>query len=147
MILAKPIVANKYWILKDGDQKIGTVESSAAGFRVTIKNDSAEFKTIKTLKNKTNILFEEAPAKKKENPEWQVNGFTTNAMPYNPVYDVQRRLPMFTKKRKSKSWYCAGWYQINLDGQWITMYCPKLILLQRYEYRGPAHSAEGFVYE
>ena len=147
MILAKPVVANKYWILRDGDQKIGTVESSANGFRVTIKNDSAEFKTIKTLKNKTNILFEEAPAKKKEHPEWQVNGFTTNAMPYNPVYDVQRRLPMFTKKRKSKSWYCAGWYQINLDGQWITMFCPKLILLQRYEYRGPAHSAEGFVYE
>ena len=147
MILAKPIVANKYWILKDGDQKVGTVESSANGFTVTIKNDTAEFKTIKTLANKTNIRFEEAPTKKKEHPEWQVNGFTTNAQPFNSVYDVQRRLPMFTKKRKSKSWHCAGWYQINLDGQWVTMYCPKLILLQRYDYRGPAHSAEGFVYE
>lgn len=147
MILAKPVVANKYWILKEGDQKVGTVESSANGFRVTIKNDTAEFKTIKTLANKTNIRFEEAPAKKKEHPEWQVNGFATTSQPYNPIYDVQRRLPMYTTKSKSKSWYCAGWYQINLDGQWVTMNCPKLILLQRYEYRGPAHSADGFKYE
>jgi hypothetical protein len=146
-ILAKPVVANKYWILKDGDQKVGTVESSANGFRVTIKNDSAEFKTIKTLANKTNIRFEEAPEKKKVDATWQVNGFATDSQPFNAVYDVQRRLPMYTTKRKSKSWYCAGWYQICLDGQWVTMNCPKLILLQRYEYRGPAHSAEGFKYE
>lgn len=146
MILAKPVVANKYWILQENNRKIGTVESSDSGFRVTIKNDSAEFKTIKTLKNKTNILFEEPPAKKKPTVEHMVNGFATNSVPYNAVYDVQRRLPMFTKKRKSKSWYAAGYYQICLDGQWVTMFCPKLILLQRYEYRGPVRQAQDFVY-
>lgn len=147
MILAKPVVANKYWILKENDQKVGTVESTPTGFAVKLYNGQTEFKSIKTIANKTNIRFEEAPAKKKTNPTWEVNGFATTAQPFNAVYDVQRRLPMFTKKRKSKSWYCAGWYQICLDGQWITMNCPKLILLQRYEYRGPAHSADGFTYE
>ena len=73
MILAKPVVANKYWILRENDRKVGTVESSANGFRVTIADDTAEFKTIKTLANRTNIRFEEAPTKKKEHPEWQVN--------------------------------------------------------------------------
>lgn len=147
MILAKPVVANKYWILKENDQKIGTVEAGPDGFTVRMYNDAVEFKTIRTIKNKTRITFEEPPAKKKVNKEHLVNGFATDSMPYNAIYDVQRRLPIFTKKRKSKSWFAAGWYQINTNGVWSTEFCPKLILLQRYEYRGPAHSADAFTFQ
>lgn len=148
MILAKPVVANKYWILKENDQKIGTVEANGTGsFTVRMYNDAQEFKTVRTIKNKTKITFEEPPQKKTHRLEHEVNGFDTDCVPYNAIYDVQRRLPMFTKKRKSKSWFAAGYYQIQQNGQWETVFCPKLILLQRYDYRGPARSANGFTFD
>lgn len=146
MILAKPVVADKYWILKEDDKKIGTVEAGAGGFTVRMYNNHAEFKTVKTIKNRTNIIFEEPPARKKAKGEHEVNGFSTDSLPYNAVYDVQQRLPMFTKKRKSKSWFAAGYYQILMNGSWVTQFCPKLILLQRYEYRGPVRNTDEFTY-
>jgi hypothetical protein len=147
MILAKPVIANKYWILKENDQKIGAVEASSDGFTVRMYNDQQQFKTIKTIKNKTRIIFEEPPEKKKQNKEHAVNGFATGSNPHNAIYDVQRRLPIYTKKKKSKSWFAAGHYQIEINGRWETHFCPKLILLQRYEYRGPAHSADAFSFQ
>ena len=147
MILAKPVIANKYWILKENDQKIGAVEASDAGFTVRMYNDQQQFKTIKTLKNKTTIIFEEPPARKKSNKEHAVNGFATGSTPYNAIYDVQRRLPIFTKKKKSKSWFAAGYYQIEINSRWETYFCPKLILLQRYDYRGPVHSPDTFSFQ
>jgi len=147
MILAKPVIANKYWILKENDQKIGTVEANTEGFTVRMYNDAVEFKTIRTIKNRTKITFEDPPAKRKENKDHAVNGFATDSMPYNAIYDVQRRLPIYTKQRKSKSWFAAGWYQVNANGHWTTEFCPKLILLQRYEYRGPVHSADAFTFQ
>lgn len=148
MILAKPVIANKYWILKENDEKIGTVEATGAGtFTVRINNDQQEFKTIRTIKNRTKITFEEPPQKKRQKKENTVNGFATDSTPYNAIYDVQRRLPIYTKKRKSKSWFAAGHYQINTGGIWENHFCPKLILLQRYEYRGPVHDPAQFMFE
>jgi hypothetical protein len=147
MILAKPVIANKYWILKENDEKIGAVEASDGGFTVRMYNDQQQFKTIKTIKNKTRIIFEEPPEKKKQKKEHVVNGFATGSTPYNAIYDVQRRLPIFTKKKKSKSWFAAGHYQIEINGRWETQFCPKLILLQRYEYRGPVNSPEEFSFQ
>jgi len=146
MILAKPVVANKYWILQENNIKIGAVEAVSDGFVVKMYNDQQEFKTIRTIKNKTKITFQDPPARKAHKTH-EVNGFATDSIPYNAIYDVQKRLPIYTKQRKSKSWFAAGWYQIQLNGTWQTMFCPKLILLQRYDYRGPAHSADGFRFD
>ena len=120
MILAKPVIENKYWILKENDQKVGVVEAVPGGFTVRLYNDESQYKTIRTIKNKTRIEFQPAPERKKVVPGMEVNGFATDAKPFNAVYDVQRRLPMFTKKRKSKSWFAAGYYQIEVNGEWTT---------------------------
>lgn len=146
MITAKPIIKNKFWILQDDKGKIGTVENTRGSYIVRAYDKQAEFKTIKTIKNRTNIIFEDAP-KAKFNPEFQVNGFLTDSKPYNAVFDVKRRLPLFTKKNKSKSWYAAGYYQIDINGSKETHFCPKLILLQRYDYIGPVHSKDGFTFQ
>lgn len=146
MVTAKPIVKNKFWILKEEDRKIGTVEKDKKGFVVRIADQQAEFKTIKTIENKTNITFEEFVNQKKTKG-YEVNGFLTDNKPYNAVYNVKTRLPIFTKKTKSKSWYAAGYYKINIKGKEKIIFCPKLILLQRYPYMGPAHSPDGFEYQ
>lgn len=146
MILAKPVIANKYWILKENDRKVGEVEAHNGAFIVKINNDETEFKTIKTLKNRTNIHFEETPKKEKAKKAHEVNGFPTSGVPHNAVYNVQKRLPMYTKTKKSKSWFAAGYYQIEINGRWETHFCPKLIMLQRYPSRGPVKSADGFTF-
>ena len=52
-------------------------------------------------------------------------------------YDVKNRLPLFTKSFKSKSLYCAGYYIIKFDKGWVKSFCPKLVTLETYDYKGP----------
>ena len=146
MITAKAVVKDQFWILQKGDQKIGTVENKRGNYVVRVKNNETEFKSIRTIKNRTNIIFEDAP-KQKFKPEFQVNGFLTDSKPYNSVFDVRHRLPLFNKKNKSKSWYAAGYYKININGVEEIHFCPKLILLNRYDYIGPAKSKDGFTFQ
>ena len=62
---------------------------------------------------------------------------------YNTIFDLARKLPMFTKRKDSKCWFCAGHYIINFNKiGWTTAYCPKLITLDRYGYKGPYKSVE-----
>jgi hypothetical protein len=53
------------------------------------------------------------------------------------MFDIKRKLPLFTKSIDSKSLYCAGYYVIKFDKGWVKSFCPKLITLQRYTYQGP----------
>ena len=52
-------------------------------------------------------------------------------------FNVKNKLPLFTKSRKSKSLYCAGFYCIEFEKGWVKSFCPKLITLERYRYQGP----------
>ena len=146
MITAKPVIKNKFWILQDDSGKVGTVEKNKQGFTLKAGSIQEEFKTIKTIKNKTNIIFEDEDFKK-EQFENQVNGFPTDSKPFNGVYNVKDRLPIFTKEEKSKSWYAAGYYRVTVNDKTTTVLCPKLILLQRYDYVGPVKTRDGFEYK
>lgn len=146
MIKAKPIIKDKFWILQDEQKKIGSVEQSKNGYVVQINGNQNLFKNLKTISNQINVVFENS-LKNKVNSEFQVNGFPTDSKPYNPVYNVKERLPIFTKKNKSKSWYAAGYYMISINGNTEVHFCPKLILLQRYEYKGPVYTPDGFEYK
>ena len=53
------------------------------------------------------------------------------------MYDIKKKLPLFTKSDASKSVYCAGYYAIHFEKGWVKSFCPKLITIQRYEYKGP----------
>jgi hypothetical protein len=61
---------------------------------------------------------------------------------YNPIWDVQHKLPLYTKNKKSRSWYAAGWYQVKQRRTWTIEQSPKLITLQRYQYQGPFYTKE-----
>ena len=138
MIKAKPIVKNKFWILRDGNHKVGEVNAIQGGFSVTVNNKEARFKTLTTLKRRAGIEFDDSinivTAKKKT---VDVHGFPAAGHIYNAVWDVQLKLPLYTKKEKSKSMFAAGWYKIKLKNRWKTVFCPKLIILERNQYQGP----------
>jgi hypothetical protein len=144
--IARPIVDGKFWILKENNQKVGSVEKARDGYFVRTKEGVKQYKTIHALRDIAKLNFEDAP-EKVAHPEFQVNGFETDAKPYNAVYNVQSRLPIYTKEPKSKSWYAAGWYEITINNKTTIEFCPKLILLERYFYRGPAMSADGFTFK
>jgi hypothetical protein len=56
--------------------------------------------------------------------------------PFNKMFYVKKKLPIFTKENKSKSFYCAGHYLVQKKS-WTEMFCPKLITLEKYKFHGP----------
>ena len=48
------------------------------------------------------------------------------------MYNVQKKLPLLQKSKKSKSLYCAGYYYIiKFDKGWVRSFCPKLVTLEK----------------
>lgn len=142
-LIAKPVIDKQFWILQDGNQKVGNIEACAGGYQVKINNQIAQFKTIRMAAQRVNIQFETAnrPTKTptKQN---SVHGFEAAGRVYNPMWDVKMKLPVYTKTKKSKSWFAAGWYRVKKGRSWAVIQDPKLIMLQRYSYAGPFHNSE-----
>jgi hypothetical protein len=139
-IHAKPIVDGKFWIVEQGGSKIATLHkkennkfilSSTSGEVMFNKKDELTkhfgkgfFLTSEKIKVTT--------AEPKE-----CHGYPTSCIPNNAMYDVRRKLPLFTKSTQSKSLYCAGYYIIKFDKGWVKSFCPKAITIERYPSKGP----------
>lgn len=141
-IVAKPIIDRKFWILQEGNRKVGNVEACDGGFQVKINNQIAQFKTIKMVEQRAHVQFEPLIKTQPTPVTNLVNGYPVAGRVHNPLWDVPQKLPLYTKTSKSKSWFAAGWYRVKKGRHWTTMQGPKLILLQRYPYAGPFHSEE-----
>jgi hypothetical protein len=141
MIEAKPVIANRYWILKQDDQKVGTVEADSDGFQVRIHDQTQRFRTIPMARKQASIDFQ-PEFRTTPQPRNLVHGFDAGCRVHNAMWDVKRRLPLFTKTARSKSWYAAGWYQVQQHRRWQVLRNPKLIILDRYQFQGPFHSQE-----
>jgi hypothetical protein len=137
---AKPIIDNKFWIVEKNGEKFATlrkgdddrfVMSNELGIKIYDTKKSLtdqfgkNFFVVKILKEADNSQPDE------------IHGFPSSTKPHNSMFDVKRKLPLFTKSEDSKSLYCAGYYVIRFDKGWVKSFCPKLITLQRYEYKGP----------
>jgi len=137
---AKPIVDGKFWIVEKDGEKVGILHKKENNkFMLSSKDGEAYFskkdeltkqfgKDFFLVNDKSKIVHTEVR---------DVYGYPTSCHPYNPLYNLQRKLPLFTKSSASKSLYCAGYYTIKFDKGWVKSFCPKLITVERYEYRGP----------
>ena len=141
MIIAKAVIPNQYWILCDDKGKVGNIEADpAGGFQLRINNEVQRFKTINTIKRKIPIDFQNIERSKIKSSGDQVYGYPTTGKPYNAIYDVRHQVPLWTREERSKSWYAAGWYRVKQGRNWTVEECPKLIMLERYQYQGPFHT-------
>lgn len=141
-IKAKPVLKNKFWIIEDGEQKLGTLSWDEEKYIFSSKSETCFFNSKRDVKKKFGVNFTFSDASKTSVDEANenlndVNGYPTSVKPYNAMYNVARKLPLFTKSEKSKSLYCAGYYIIRFDKGWVKSFCPKLITVDRYETRGP----------
>jgi len=142
-VIAKPVIDKQFWILQEDNRKVGNVEARNGGYQVRINNEITQFKTIKMLEKRVQIRFESLPgARSRAVKTQQVYGYPASGRVHNGLWNVQDKLPIYTKTAKSKSWYAAGWYLVKKGRNWRAVQDPKLILLQRYEYQGPFHSRE-----
>ena len=136
--VAKPVLDNKFWILEDNGQKVGTIRSNENGVTLTVGNQNQTFKALSELKQKIKVDFTGKEVTKKETKEYEVHGYACKTKPHNPIYDLKRKLPLYTKTSDSQSFFCAGYYVIHWeDDNHSPAYCPKLITLSRYTYDGP----------
>jgi len=138
-LVAKPVIDKQYWILRDNQQKVGNVQAVKDGFALTVRDTVIKYKTIRMLRQQADIEFVTPQPTAKPDTQ-QVHGYHAGCRVHNPIWNVQMRLPLFTKQAKSKSWYAAGWYRVRQHTTWKTVHNPKLITLQRYAYQGPFHS-------
>lgn len=137
---AKPIVEGKFWIVEQNGEKIGTLHKKENNrFMLSGKDGSSFFgKKEEILKAFGKNFFDTKITTTISTQEIRdVHGYPTSCYPYNPMYNVQKKLPLFTKSSDSKSLYCAGYYTIRFDKGWVKSFCPKLITIERYENRGP----------
>jgi len=139
-IYAKPIVDGKFWIVEKDGTKIATLHkkennkfvlSSTAGEVMFNKKDEL------TKQFGKDFFLTSKKIKVTGLDENECHGFSTSVKPYNAMYDVRRKLPLFTKSNASKSLYCAGYYVIKFNKGWVKSFCPKVITLERNPYKGP----------
>lgn len=137
-IEAKLVINDKFWIVEDSGVRIGTLSKDGDGFLLSKKGEVTFFKDEQQLKKKfgKNFLSQKVNNLKidKEN---NVYGYPCKTEAFNSMYDIKRKLPLFTKSEKSKSVYCAGYYLIKFNVNWLKSFCPKLITIERNEYLGP----------
>ena len=138
MLQAIPIVNNKFWIIERNGQKVGTLRLGKE-YILTVQDKYARYPDLNSLLEKLDINFDQAKQleNKSKSKEFDVHGFPCKTKPYNDIFDLKRKLPLYTKTEKSQSFYCAGYYGIHFDNGWVRAYCPKLITLSRNEFIGP----------
>ena len=147
---AKEILKNKFWIMEDAitEQRIGTLsrdENNHYMYCCTQNTTRLGSKTeyyscLKDLKKGIggNILWTSATISDADKTvEKEIYNLSTSTVPYNAVYDLKRKFALFTKSKKSKSLYCAGFFIIHFDKGWVKSFCPKLVTLEKYEHKGP----------
>ena len=139
-IHAKPIVDGKFWIVEQDGSKIATLHKKENNkFVLSSTTGEVMFNKKQDLtKHFGEGFFLTSTKVKVTAPEvHECHGFPTSGKPYNAMYDVRNKLPLFTKSNASKSLYCAGYYTIKFNKGWVKSFCPKLITLERNEYKGP----------
>ena len=141
---AKPILDGRFWILEEDGRKLGTIcKQEDRRYMFSCDTGTMIFDNQRQLQSKFNGSWmwgstlddiEESPKVLKE---VSVYDYPSKFKAYNQIFDVQKKLPLFTKSKKSKSLYCAGYYIIKFEKGWVRSFCPKMLTLDRYPFKGP----------
>jgi len=136
MLIAKPIIKDQYWVVTNGKEKVGNVQATGSGFEVKLNGSTSHFENTKKIQRQVQIEFQ--PVKKtKSKVELPFATYPTTGKVHNSMFDIKRKLHLFTKSAKSKCYYAAGWFNIQQGSTFETIFCPKYIFITRYKFTGP----------
>jgi hypothetical protein len=139
-IHAKPVIEGKYWIVEQDGSKIATLQKKENNkFILSSRTGEIMFNKKEDLTKEfgQDFFLTSQKVKVSTTQVKEVNGYPCSCKPYNSMFDVRQKLPLFTKSEQSKSIYCAGYYVIKFDKGWVKSFCPKLITIERYPHKGP----------
>lgn len=140
-IIAKPIIADQFWILTDGTQKIGNLVSDGNGYEIKLHGNVQHYPDLSEVTKEVAIRFESGFEHRSViNPLY--DDYPVDGTPHNIMLDVKRKLQLYTKEDDSKCYYASGYFNIKIHDRWQTLLCPKYIYIQRYEWHGPYRSRE-----
>ena len=95
------VLKNKFWIVEDNGQKLGTLSYNDDRYLYSCNDETCFFDNQRQISKKLGtITWDNDVPKKIKNSEKIVHGFPTSVTPYNTMYDVKRKLPLFTKSSK-----------------------------------------------
>lgn len=144
--IAKTLIQNKEWIVQYDRKKIGSISKLKKGYLFHRNNNKIYFKDIVDLQKNLGIKDIDTSLKKSNNLKTtnslSIYDFPCKTRPHNAVYNLRKRLPIYTKNEKSKCYFCAGYYAIKFKKIWLKSFCPKLITLDRYKHYGPFKNEE-----
>jgi hypothetical protein len=140
-LVAKPIIKNQFWIVTDGKRKVGNIEANNAGYGVQVNGTFLQFNNKEEIKKQVHIKFQQLDTTNVKStvpyPE-----YPTTSRVYNSVCDVTRGIHLYTKTKKSKCLYAAGYFVMEMNGVKSVHFCPKYIFVIRYPYQGPYKTSE-----
>lgn len=142
---AKPIVDGVLWIVEEDGNRVGTLHKKENNkWMLSSKNGELYFskKSEITKQFGSDFFLKGFKTTVSNIDDNDCHGYPTKWRPYNSMYDVRRRLPLFTKSNQSKSLFCAGHYIIKFPKNWVRSFCPKMITIERYPYQGPFKTEE-----
>lgn len=136
---AKTVIPNKEWIVKTNGSKIGALIKDDSTYAFVRKGQKFAINNIDDVKDRfgADLFKESISAIQPTGVIDSIFDFPCRSIPYEPMYDVARKLPIYSKSSSSKSLYCAGYYLVKFKKGWVTSFCPKLITLERYPFHGP----------
>ena len=126
-LIAKQIVADKFWILTNGSEKIGNVIASDSGYLLKINNST-------TLIGSVGEMIDLIDFEKGKLPE-VVDSRPSNM--HNVAIDVQRKITIYTETPASKCFHAQGWFVLDKEGDIEIVENPKYLYVVRYCKFGP----------
>ena len=138
-LIAKPIIENQYWVVTNGKDKVGNVVADNGGYEVKINGVTVHYNDISSIEKDVPINFVTIPTVT-DTSNLRIQNTVNGKKTYNNLFDVKRKIHLYTKTPDSKCYYASGFYNIFLNEEWVTLDCPKYIYIQRYKYYGPFES-------
>jgi hypothetical protein len=146
-VRVKTLIPNREWLIRNSTGKVASLSKDRYGYALLFKGNSIPISSLSEIDNTIgSVSFEDGPVTSPAEV-FSIYGYSCDAAPHDPVYDVKRKLPIYLKLPNSKSHYCAGYYIIKFRRGWVKCFCPKLISLDRYCYLGPFKTEEEMISE
>lgn len=137
MIKAKTILNNRFWVVEKDGIRIGTITINDDKYMFSGNNGVRFFKNKKHIEKNFGTRMFELNKPVHKSTEKVIYGYPTKTIPYNTMYDVKKKIAIYSKSKSSKTFYSAGYYIIRFEKNWAKSFCPKIDTLERYEHKGP----------
>ena len=99
-IKAKPILKNKFWIIESNGERIGTLSKQEdKRLMYSCATGTEYFTDTKSFNSFIGGVSWDKASISDGSSTKEIHGFNTSTSPFNVMYNVQKKLPLFTKSK------------------------------------------------